>query len=76
MKSLLCVLMVVGLCAGCATQPPSATGVLVTNVVLERSSPTRCQAGDVKHCEVDVDREKHCNCVDALALFGPNFRGR
>jgi hypothetical protein len=64
------VLMVLCLCAGCATRPASEAQVLVSEIVRETPSNVSCGMGDVRYCEVEVTGEQHCTCVDHRALFG------
>jgi hypothetical protein len=70
-RQVLWVPLVLWLCAGCAARPVSEAQVLVSDIVRERPSNIVCKPRDVRYCEVDVDAQKHCLCVDNRALFGP-----
>jgi hypothetical protein len=70
-RQLVWVLVVLGLCAGCATRPASEADVLASKIARERPSNFKCEPGSLRYCEVDVDRQKHCTCVDHAELFPP-----
>jgi hypothetical protein len=70
-RAFLCVIGAVCLVAGCATRPASESEVLVTEIMRSQSPNIICHPGDIRHCEIEVDRERTCTCVEASRLLGP-----
>jgi hypothetical protein len=70
-RHLLWVLMVAWLCTGCAVRPASEAEVLASTIAREPPRQISCGISDVRYCDVDVDGQRHCACVDNRALFHP-----
>jgi hypothetical protein len=69
MKHVLWVLMVVALCAGCATRPASEAHALASDIVRGQSSNVSCGGGDIRYCKVEAGGRKNCACLDYRSLY-------
>jgi hypothetical protein len=74
-RQLFSIATVLCLCAGCATQHPSAAQALVSKINRDPGYAATCAFGEVRYCEADVDRQEHCTCTDHHTLFGPQSVG-
>ncbi len=64
------VLLIAGVCAGCATSRHSEADTLVSDIVHHQSSQVVCPVGDLRVCAADEGDDLRCECADHRSVFG------
>jgi len=67
------ILAVVCVYAGCASNPPSETGAVVSDVLRDHRAREVCQQSQIRYCEHDVDGKAMCACKRYEDVFGPTW---